>query len=593
MASSPPTSRSTTPSGPPPNFPPTSSAPAVPSPLNPNPAARPAKPPAREQREKKETLKKRESNANARGGTPDVKSKNVKTGKGKTGVPSPMRYSILPPKADDYRAYKEGLWANHEPAPLYAPGHEGEPDRELKRPMDHAENKKMYRYTPTVADPLFPHKQYYRGTDAAPWDARMSIEDSDRVFHFDSSCNTLVNDKGWRMARSNVCAREGRMYYEVKILKGVPKEGGISIDGSVVGEGPQPHIRMGWARREAPLDAPIGFDGYSYGLTDLRFETMHRSRAGKLYTPVSGKAAKAKATKKGAVPSASSANATRVEAPPDHVRTGDVIGLEIQLPSLSLHRKVVVGDYNPAVDLGDGFPDPSAPREEDPDAKRLDLEPALDVIRDRIPVPYRGNTYFESFEYASTPNVQHYGDRSATLASSSPYYPHPNHKEPELRTLPHSAIRVYKNGKLVGTAFEGLLAFLPPASRVGGGEMKEVSKDREVFDDGGTGYYPAVSSFFGGIAEINFGPTFAFPPEGITSTADAAEDEARLKLVEDRSRLRPVGERWKEQVAEDIIWDIIDECDFFGQDGGFEGELEKQARAGWAGYGLDGVDERT
>jgi len=36
---------------------------------------------------------------------------------------------------------------------------------------------------------------------------------------------------------------------------------------------------------------------------------------------------------------------------------------------------------------------------------------------------------------------------------------------------------------------------------------------------------------------------------------------------------RSIGERYKEQVVEDIVWDIIDEVDFFMQDGGFEGKV--------------------
>jgi len=37
--------------------------------------------------------------------------------------------------------------------------------------------------------------------------------------------------------------------------------------------------------------------------------------------------------------------------------------------------------------------------------------------------------------------------------------------------------------------------------------------------------------------------------------------------------LRPVAERYKEQIAEDVVWDIIDEVDFFMQDGGFGGKV--------------------
>ena len=74
------------------------------------------------------------------------------------------------------------------------------------------------------------------------------------------------------------------------------------------------HVRMGWARREAPLDGPVGFDCYSYGLRDVSGQKVHMSRP-------------------------------KGFAECDFVE-GDVIGMEITLPSLSLHRKVVGGLYN-------------------------------------------------------------------------------------------------------------------------------------------------------------------------------------------------------------------------------------------------------
>jgi COMPASS component BRE2 len=40
--------------------------------------------------------------------------------------------------------------------------------------------------------------------------------------------------------------------------------------------------------------------------------------------------------------------------------------------------------------------------------------------------------------------------------------------------------------------------------------------------------------------------------------------------VPDGRKLRAIGERYKEQIAEDVVWDIIDEVDFFTQDGGWE-----------------------
>ncbi|KAJ9659274.1 transcription factor, contains a PHD finger motif [Coniosporium apollinis] len=526
-------------------------APAISSPLNPDaaPRARPAaRPPPREQREKRETIKKRE--ASARGSTPDKKGKH----KGPE-APSPIKYAVPEPKLEAYEPPKDPTLVSHEPTPIFTP----DGQVELKNPLDRPFHK-AYRYLPCVADPLFPHKQWYRQTDQRPFGARMSFLDSDKRLHFDDTLTHVTNDKGWRMGRGNVAASEGSHYYEVKILRGVPSSGPPIPPGQE--DTPQPHIRMGWARREAPLDAPVGYDGYSYGITDLRFETMHKSRPGKLFHPLPP--FKTKKTKPGA---AKPAPEPVVLSDPN-IREGDVIGLEIRLPSLSLHRKVVSGNYNPAVDLTDGFddPDPTSP---------FRIGQSIDVIRDRMPVAYKAQMYLEHFEYRPTAPMVHYGDRSVDPKHVSAV-PSPNHEDPALRCLPFSSIRVYKNGELVGTAFENLMAFLPPASRLTGPE-----EQRCAFDDGMLGYSPAVAAFCGGVAQVNFGPDFWFPPaglrregkgEGNAATVDGEGDVAMggggESRVEEKRRLRGIGERFKEQVAEDIVWDIVDETVFFIQDGG-------------------------
>lgn len=463
-----------------------------------------------------------------------------------------------------------------------------------------AENKRGYRYSHCVADPQFRHKQYYRSTDTLPYGPRMSFEDTDKWIHYDTSGRYITNEKGWRMARANVCAREGTLYYEVRIVRGVPSSGPPVVPGVAT---PQPHVRMGWARREAPLDAPVGFDGYSYGVTDIRFETMHRSRSGKFFQP---KPKRGKGAFKGAANSKQEATIIQTD---DHIREGDVVGLEISLPSLSLHRKVVSGVYNPAVDLGDGFEEPFF---SNPGNRANDAADAYDVIRDRIPVPYKGNVYFEIMDYVVGKAMEAYSDRTlslSALSSSTPTGPasssnpasvvktppNPNHVEAALRTLPHSAIRVYKNGDLVGTAFENLLSFLPPASA-----PSKAAGAREGFDDGLVGYFPAVACFSGGIAEVNFGedgfwcppshlsPTSASDPSNNPDVHMSGTDESGLRdglskpLWFPGNKLRPIAERYKEQIAEDVVWDIIDEVDFFLQDGGFEGRVG-------AGTGVDGM----
>ncbi|KAH9866046.1 hypothetical protein J1614_008610 [Plenodomus biglobosus] len=520
-------------------------APAISSPLNPDGAARARpRPPPREQREKRETLKKREASASTRQPTPAPKAS-----KQGPAADSPMRYSIPEPRASDYEPPKDSILLPHEPLPLYT----ADGKTELKKPHDIAWNKKGYKYTHCVADPLFRHKQYYRQSDARPYGPKMSHEDSDRWFYFDDSATIVTQEKGWRMGRGNVVAREGRLYYEVKILKGIPADGPKDPIDSRTGETkPGPHVRMGWARREAPLDGPVGFDGYSYGITDARFEAQHRSRASKIFKPLP-KGAKSKHMK--ARPP--HGKPMPVEYVTDqHVQEGDVIGLEIQLPSLSMHRKVVEGIYNPAVDLGDGFDTVS---NQDP------FDRPVDIIRDRIPVPYKGNFYFEQLDYQVTKPVEAYHDRGPVPK----IHPSPNHDEVSVRSLPHSCIKVYKNGQEVGIAFENLLAFLPPASVPSPEAVKAGA--RPGFDDGMVGYLPAISLFNGGQAQVNFGPDFWCPPPDYHYAPDTdtntTNDDTTTPLGR---RLRPIAARYKEQIAEDVVWDIIDEVDFFAQDGGWE-----------------------
>jgi COMPASS component BRE2 len=566
------------------------------------PARTPVPPPIqREQREKKDSLKKRESAAPSTSSNAPTSNVSTSLGKRKAhqvhSYPSPQRFNIPPPKAQDFEAPKDDMMAEHEPNQFWVPGEE----RQLYKPIDLAENKRGYRYQRAIADPVFTHKQYYRSTSPAPHGARLSFEDADRWMHFTTNALTTSNEKGWRMVRANVCAREGTLYYEVKVRRGVPPGGP-----DPAADGPQPFVRFGWARREAPLDAPVGFDGYSYGITDMRFETMHRSRPGKFFHPKKGKNK----------PKTMGGGPTPVTLAPEdqHVKEGDVIGMEIQLPSLSLQQKIVTGVYNPAVDIADGFTESNAPPVPGPD------EQVPDIIRDRIPVAYKGNSYFEILDHVSTRPMEVYSDRTTNLTTLATQpgasagagkdtirqVPNPNHELAPLRTLPHSAIRVYKNGKPIGTAFENLLAFLPPASQ----PSKQHGAREGGFDDAMTGYFPAISCFFGGTAEINFGDGkdgFWAPPAHLRSTKtsvpvtqhhDSTQDvEMRDAPTSDEERgrqgwkpgkeCRPIGERYKEQVAEDIVYDIIDEVDFFVQDGGYEGkagqgahETEGNARAG-------------
>ncbi|KAL9604373.1 MAG: hypothetical protein Q9219_000561 [cf. Caloplaca sp. 3 TL-2023] len=522
--------------------------PAVSSPLNPDAtASRTRKAPAREQREKKESLKKREAKGvdTARSATPDTQTSTKKSKKVERppDVVRPLRYYTKPPNLSDFDTPR---------GPQFSPVLE-KANREFSECFEHISNKKAFRYTNCIADPAFPSSRWFRQTEAEPFHPRFSFQEASSHILFDATGRSITTEKGFRMARANVAAREGRWYYECKILSGVkPPDRDPALNPY---SEPGGHVRLGWARREANLDTPVGFDAYSYGLRDVAGQKVHMSRP-KDFAPNN-----------------------------ESFCEGDVIGLEITLPSLALHRKVVEGSYNKAVDVSDDLdPHPAAE--------------APDVIRDRVPIRYKGVVYFEQFEYSSTKDLEELMNPSpsistaaANTASTAP--PNPNHPSTTLRTLPFSSIKVYKNGKMIGTPFKDLLAFLPLASKPAAQQGA-----RDGLDDGMLGYFPAISVFRGGAAEVNFGPDFWCPPSdlavpttssysetGAGGAADEDEDgDEVMRDVEDsgasalapkdpttqkqhsqgkNSRLRGIGERYAEQIAEDIVYDLVDEVDFW------------------------------
>jgi COMPASS component BRE2 len=340
---------------------------------------------------------------------------------------------------------------------------------------------------------------------------------------FDQAGLHITGDHGFRMARANVAMREGRWYWECKITQG-PIKNRKPDDPESHG-----HVRMGWARREASRDAPVGYDAYSYGFRDIGGQKVHMSRP-KEFFPEG-----------------------------ENMEEGDVIGLEIQLPSEHLHRKVVQGAYNPAVDLIDegGFESTEGPN----------------VVRDRIPFRYQTTKLcFEKFDYHTIKeleDVMNPSPMSSTGPTGSAEAPNPTHPVPCLRTLPHSWIKVYKNGVLMGTPFTNLLAFLPPASSA---NPKVQDGAREGLDDGTLGYYPAVSVFKGGAAEVNFGPNFWYPPPGLglppNDDVVMVDVNSSPGAVSSLTKIRAVAERYEEQIVEDIVYDVIDEVHFWMLDDG-------------------------
>lgn len=375
-----------------------------------------------------------------------------------------------------------------------------------------------------------------------------------------SSALTCTTDKGFRSARANVAVRQGRWYFEVLVLKGGGEgaAGGrrrVTRDGNVVHEDNDElfgklaasasgsrrpggsggwadgaHVRVGWARREASLNGPVGLDGYSYGIRDGTGEKVTLSRPRPYGVPFG---------------------------------TGDVVGCLIDIPPASdSHNHESV------------------------------------ISRKRIPIRYKGQLYFESVDYTPVKEmdalVARDGKKDEVAAAIADGRPPADIGKPKvvevvappvekgrkgvkrtnkkgdaggapatdggsdssrpLPTLPGSSISFFLNGRPMTDepAFRDLFDFTPlailEAAKSGAGARKASNsaiKDREnPHDDGSLGYYPMISCYGGGKAQLNPGPQWYKPP-----TAEHFPEGTR-----------PLSDRWHEWAQEEAYHDEIDEA---------------------------------
>lgn len=126
---------------------------------------------------------------------------------------------------------------------------------------DNPLNKRGYKYKPCKPNKLF-KSTLYSTTEIAPFKIRPSYFDKSQGIVFDDDLLVSNKENGWRSIRSNIGVSKGDWYVEFKIIK----------------TGDNDHVRIGFARKEASLEAPIGFDGYGYGLRDVTGQKITLSR---------------------------------------------------------------------------------------------------------------------------------------------------------------------------------------------------------------------------------------------------------------------------------------------------------------------------
>lgn len=374
-------------------------------------------------------------------------------------------------------------------------------------------NRQGFRYIP--AGPSATPGVICRTLESPPANCvHVSWEDRSPFVRVTEDGLRLTTDKGYRSARLNVPVREGKWYFEVIIERG----GGEGKGDVTNPEGS--HVRLGWARREAPLNGPVGLDGYSYGMRDKTGEKVTLSRPKPYGRPF---------------------------------KTGDVIGLYISLP--------------PRTEAQPGDP----------------TDPAR-IVRKRIPIQFKHQLYFESMEYRVPKEMEALLEQNnkppapvlpSPTKRSAKSLPERNRPKPVaapvMRPLPilkGSKVAFFVNGECQGVAFEDIYDYLQlrtelktslaKASR----RVEAFQREREnVFDDGWLGYYPFISVFGGGIARVNAGPDFQFrPPDDIDALLESGTTTSPVKQENSNPTWRPLQERYPEFMAEQWALDAKEEA---------------------------------
>jgi len=180
----------------------------------------------REPREKKDSWKKKEAKEST------TKPKQSDFPQSTNTLLPPTRLRPPPYRQEDINAIPR--------LPTFTPAYSTTtPDGrhlEFFRVSDQPFNKKKFRYTPCAAAPELPQLMY-RQISLPPYCARINWQDMNQYILIDKEGLTVTTEKGYRMARTNICVREGEWYVEFKIERGGGYQGG--------------HTRVGFVRRES------------------------------------------------------------------------------------------------------------------------------------------------------------------------------------------------------------------------------------------------------------------------------------------------------------------------------------------------------
>jgi COMPASS component BRE2 len=334
--------------------------------------------------------------------------------------------------------------------------------------------------------------------------------------------------------------REGDWFWEFQI----ERAGGQGGRNEGRGDGQGSWVRVGVGRRESGLNAPVGVDGYSYGIRDKTGDKVHQS-----HTTSYGKPFK----------------------------SGTTVGVYLSLPP-----RTATDDTTTTTT--DNNPSSSSAR----DPRR--------IMRKRVPILYKNQLYFEQLEYTSSKEmdellVDPILKQKQLKAQEEEAKKKKNKKNPgtrihdgdsnsgsnknqnlppmrELPIIPRSKLGFWIDGEFQGKAFENLFDFIPLMKHAKKEHQKKEKTNRLVtenhHDDGTTGYYPFVSVFGGGTVTLNSGEQgFKFPPsrQDIASLLDDEVQQDREEEGRTSVRWKPLCERYQEFYTEQTRLDDLDELE--------------------------------
>lgn len=472
-------------------------------------------------------------------------------------------------------------------------------------------NRNGWRYTTAGPSSQSLPRTVFKTLETAPAGVHWCWSDRSPFTKYSADATTVCSDKGFRSARTNIGVRSGEYYAEIEILPPEQLVAGIGAPGPIpaaMKDGA--HVRVGWARREAQINAPVGFDGYSYGFRDKTGDKVTLSRPLPYGKPF---------------------------------KAGDVVGLYIKLPPLrepedendpaNIRRERIAIRYRAQL----FFESLEYPKNREMEQlmersrKGNSIEEAYTGIEGTgIFAPHDPSTTAE--HAVGNGNANGVGGAAGSSSAKVKNRKNPGTKEkpsgppkPSLRpvpALPESKIGFFVNGEPQGIAFRDLFDFRPlrvkgfaetklnPAPKgpaKGGASSKKGEangpviniKTREnVFDDGTLGYYPFASMYGGARARlITDEADFRYPPptdieaalEAVSMQSEADFPAAKLEST----RLwKPLSARFDEHLAEMWEFDLKDEARAETVAAKEEREKERRNEASKARYAAKKVQVR-